>query len=173
MTGWGWAALIIGACGFGLGAIALVIARSSAARLAELEARLDERLREIELSVDKVGPLIADTRSALRKAESRVVRADDLVYAATAVATRADQASKVAYEVATSPVVRALAWGRGVRRGVAAIRGRSATTPTLQSGQRDQTPAITAGSSKVGPGSTNSAHTGSDALRSKRKRRRG
>jgi hypothetical protein len=76
----------------------------------------------LQARLDDVAPLLADTRSALRKAEDRNLRADDLVQAATSITTRADAASQLAYRVATSPVVRLAAWGRGVRRGVGALK---------------------------------------------------
>ncbi len=80
-----------------------------------------DQLVSVNERIDEFGPLLADTRSALRKAESRNLRADDLVSVATSVTTRADAASKLAYQVATNPLVRGLAWARGVRRGVGAL----------------------------------------------------
>jgi hypothetical protein len=87
---------------------------------------------QLRMRLDDVAPLLADTRSALRKAEDRNVKADDLVHAATALTERADAASQLAYRVATSPLVRVAAFGRGVRRGVIALRGndsQSSITP--------------------------------------------
>lgn len=91
-------------------------------RLAVTATRLAARVGDLEASLAEVGPLLADTRSALRKSDNRNLRADDLLQAATGVTTRADAASRLAYEVATNPLVRVLAWTRGVRRGLAALR---------------------------------------------------
>jgi hypothetical protein len=79
------------------------------------------RLDAAEERLAEFGPLMADTRSALRKAESRTMRADDLVSTATSLTNRADAASKFAYSVATNPVVRVLAYGRGLRRGISSL----------------------------------------------------
>jgi hypothetical protein len=110
-----------------------LVVRSQARRVSEAE----RRLFELEETIAEFGPLLADTRSALRKAESRNVRADDLVLAATSITTTADAASKFAYNVATNPVVRVLAWGRGVRRGAEALKTPVSTAqPRLGSGKR-------------------------------------
>lgn len=97
---------------------ALLGVRHLAAKL----ARLERRLAQLTATVSQLTPAIEDTRLALREVESRHLRADDLVQAATGLATRADAASQLAFSVATTPVVRALAIARGVRRGVGALR---------------------------------------------------
>ncbi len=111
----GWAVLALCA---GVLVIVVVWVR----RLAATVTRLAARVGDLEASFTEVGPLLADTRSALRKSENRNLRADDLLQAATGVTARADAASRLAYEVATNPLVRVLAWTRGVRRGLAALR---------------------------------------------------
>jgi hypothetical protein len=107
---------------------------------------LSDRTAALESRLEDFGPLLADTRSALRKAESRNVKADDLVSAATALTDRADAATKLAYNVATSPLVRVAAIGRGLRRGAAALKDRPASpqtpTPTLPVGRRPEQPAL-------------------------------
>jgi hypothetical protein len=103
---------------------------------------LTSRANEIEARLEDFGPLLADTRSALRKAESRNVKADDLVSAATALTDRADAATKLAYTVATTPLVRVAAFGRGLRRGAAALKDRPAPPPALPAGRRRDQPSL-------------------------------
>jgi hypothetical protein len=112
--------------------IALVAVRSLNRRVAVTE----RRVAELEETVEQFGPLLADTRSALRKAENRNLRADDLVSVATSVTNRADAASKLAYQVATNPLVRVMAWTRGVRRGVGALKTPPSSAPELLSSQK-------------------------------------
>jgi hypothetical protein len=102
-----------------------VVVRSLVGRLTVTQAQV----ADLELTIASFGPLLADTRSALRKAESRNVRADDLVHVATSITTTADAASKFAYNVATNPIVRVLAWSRGLRRGAAALKAPSNVPP--------------------------------------------
>jgi hypothetical protein len=111
----GW--VVIGVLGSVVIVLAVVVKLVS-----ERLAVTQRRVGELESTIVEFGPLLADTRSALRKAESRTVRADDLVHAATSITTTADAASKFAYSVATNPVVRIMAWGRGMRRGAEALR---------------------------------------------------
>ncbi len=111
----GW--VVIGVLGSVVIVLAVVVKLVS-----ERLAATQQRVGELESSIADFGPLLADTRSALRKAESRTVRADDLVHAAISITTTADAASKFAYNVATNPVVRIMAWGRGMRRGAEALR---------------------------------------------------
>jgi hypothetical protein len=94
---------------------------------------IQRRLDTAEERLAEFGPLMADTRSALRKAESRTMRADDLVSTATSLTNRADAASKFAYSVATNPVVRVLAFGRGLRRGISSLTTSKPTTNTIAS----------------------------------------
>jgi hypothetical protein len=100
----------------------------------------EQQISALHERVDEFGPLLADTRSALRKAENRNLRADDLVSAATSVTTRADAASKLAYQVATNPLVRLLAWGRGVRRGLGTFRTLNETSAQSRAQPRAQLP---------------------------------
>jgi hypothetical protein len=111
--------------------ISLLIALNAVRVLNHRAAVIEQRLTELEETVEQFGPLLADTRSALRKAENRNLRADDLVSAATSVTNRADAASKLAYQVATNPLVRVMAWTRGVRRGVGALKSPPPTAPRL------------------------------------------
>ncbi len=123
-------------------------------RLTLTARQLGGRVAALEASLAEVGPLLADTRSALRKAESRNLRADDLVQAATGVASRADAASKLAYEVATNPVVRGLAWARGMKRGLASLRTNPDVTQAQfasGSGKPVEQPQLPAGSMSPQP----------------------
>jgi hypothetical protein len=130
----GW--VVIGVLGSVL-ILLVVMVKSMSQRLTITQ----QRIGELESTIAEFGPLLADTRSALRKAESRTVRADDLVHAATSITTTADAASKFAYNVATNPVVRIMAWGRGMRRGAEALRTPSQLTskqnrPTINGSHR-------------------------------------
>ncbi len=80
---------------------------------------------EIEALRGQTVPLLADTRAALRRAEATNIRADDLITAATSLTTTADAAGRLAYGVATAPVVKAAAFTTGVGRGLAHLVGRA------------------------------------------------
>ncbi len=67
---------------------------------------------------DSFAPLLADTRSALRKAQNERLRADDLIKTATSVTGTVDSATKFAITMISSPFVRVLSFFSGVKRGV-------------------------------------------------------
>jgi uncharacterized protein YoxC len=70
-------------------------------------------------------PLIADTRSALRKAEGANRRADALIDVATSLTGTADQAARLATKVVSSPIVKLLAFFTGIGRGLRRLVGRA------------------------------------------------
>jgi uncharacterized protein YoxC len=91
-------------------------------RLAQSLAAVAAELRELQA---QALPLIADTRSALRKAEGANRRTDALLDVATSLTGTADQAAKLATKVVTSPVVKVLAFFTGIGRGVRRLFSRA------------------------------------------------
>ncbi len=167
----GWIAL-------GVLCVALVVMVLWVRRLSAKGNEVAARVTALEGALAEVGPLLADTRSALRKAENRNLRADDLVQAATGVASRADAASKFAYEVATNPVVRGLAWARGVRRGVESLRSAPEAPPIrlgsrdpVRGGNRDGWPQLPAGAGREEPSESGPTSNGAKSRGLRRMRR--
>ena len=80
----------------------------------------------------KTLPLLADTRSALRKADGANRKTDALLDVATSLTSTADSASRLAYKVVSNPLVKVLAFFTGTHR--AAKRLADATAP----GRRDR-----------------------------------
>ena len=70
-------------------------------------------------------PLITDTRSALRRVEGANRRADALIDAATSLTGTADQATRLAAKVVSSPIVKVLAFFTGIRRGLQRLLGKA------------------------------------------------
>ena len=68
-------------------------------------------------------PLLADTRSALRRAEGANRKADALIDAAASLTTTADNAARLATKVVSNPFVKVVAFFTGVGRGVRRLFG--------------------------------------------------
>jgi predicted PurR-regulated permease PerM len=88
------------------------------------QQRLDAEMSDLHDDVDSLmaqadsfAPLLADTRSALRKAQNERLRADDLINTATSLTGTVDSATKFAVTMISSPFVRALSFFSGVKRG--------------------------------------------------------
>ena len=72
-------------------------------------------------------PLLQETRSALKRSEGSVNKADALLDVATSLTTTADSATRLAYRVVTNPFVKILSWITGTK--AAASRLRMAVEP--------------------------------------------
>ena len=105
--------------------VTLVLLRRLARDLSSVAAGLADLSR-------KTLPLLADTRSALRKADGANRKTDALLDVATSLTSTADSASRLAYKVVSNPLVKVLAFFTGTRR--AAKRLADATAP----GRRDR-----------------------------------
>ena len=125
MTWWGW---VLGAAVLALLAMVVVLARMIrrlAQSVHELSARLDG-LRQQTL------PLLADTRSALRRAEGVNRRADALIDTATSITGTVDAATRLAYSVVSNPLVRVLSFFTGTRRAAKRLRGATQAPRQIQ-----------------------------------------
>lgn len=125
----GWILLGIGATLMAVALILIVRLLSSLRRLETEVEVLRNDLVELSQRADSFAPLLADTRSALRKAQNERLRADDLLQTATSLTGTADSAARLAVSIVSSPVVRVLSFFAGVKRGLSRLVGRSGTTP--------------------------------------------
>ena len=143
MTWWGW---VLGAAVLALLGIVVVLARMTrhlAQSVHELSAGLDG-LRQQTL------PLLADTRSALRRAEGVNRRADALIDTATSITGTVDAATRLAYSVVSNPLVRVLSFFTGTRRTAKRLRG--ATSPSGTLSRATQVPRQIQQARRVAPG---------------------
>lgn len=105
-------------------------------------------------------PLLADTRSALRKADGANRKTDALLDVATSLTGTADSASRLAYKVVSNPLVKVLAFFTGTRR--AAKRLADVTAPGGRTAKRiERGHALTTTAtreSKRGRGNSTDAH---------------
>ncbi len=131
MTWWGW-----------LLAATAVVLLAVVVALALVIRRLIGSVRELASGLDGLRqqtlPLLADTRSALRKSEGVNRRADQLIDTATSITGTVDAATRLAYSVVSNPLVRILSFFTGTRR--AAKRLRNATSPDGAISRRTQIP---------------------------------
>jgi predicted PurR-regulated permease PerM len=72
-------------------------------------------------------PLLQETRTALKRSEGSVNKADALLDVATSLTSTADSATRLAYRVVTNPFVKVLSWFTGTK--AAASRLRMAVEP--------------------------------------------
>ncbi len=70
------------------------------------------------------GPLMGELRDTVSAAGAEVGRVDDLLDSAEAISARVDGASRLGYLAFRAPVIKAMAFGRGVRRGGRRLAGR-------------------------------------------------
>lgn len=112
-----------------LGAAAAVVVLATvvvlARRVMSLERAVLETGADLARLREEAGPLLAETRAALRRAESANRRTDALLDTATSVTETVDAATKLAHRVVGSPVVKLMSWGTGARRAVRRLRGGS------------------------------------------------
>ncbi len=105
------------AVGMGVVVVALVVQvaslRRSVHKLSELLAEQAAELAELR---KQTVPLLADTRSALRKADRENRKADALLDVAASLTGTADAASRLAYRAVTNPIVKVAAFASGTKR---------------------------------------------------------
>jgi hypothetical protein len=98
--------------------VAIAVATSALLRtLRELRATL-------EVVRGEVVPLVGELRDTVSAAGGQVDRVDDLLDTAEAISATVEGASRVGYLAFRAPLIRAVALGRGVRRGAGRLVGR-------------------------------------------------
>jgi biopolymer transport protein ExbB/TolQ len=122
----------------------LVLRLSSLVRRLEASQRgLEDDVRSLADRADSFAPLLADTRSALRKAQNERLRADDLIQTATSLTGTVDSATKFAVSMVSSPLVRALSFFSGFRRGVRRLARTDEPSQDTRVFERPTTRAVT------------------------------
>ncbi len=85
----------------------------------------DARETLAALRVEAV-PLLGELRDTVVRAEAEVDRVDGLLDAAESISATVDSASRLGYLAFRAPVIRVVAFGRGVGRGARRLTGRAA-----------------------------------------------
>jgi hypothetical protein len=96
-----------------------VLVQSLLRALAEARATL-ERVRIEAL------PLMGEMRDTVERAGAEVDRVDDLLDTAESISATVESASRLGYLAFRAPIIRVVAFGRGVGRGTRALAGRPA-----------------------------------------------
>lgn len=108
--------------------LAVVVAILAGAVVSVLVSLL-RALRELRRSVDALRaetlPLVDDLRDAVESTVGHVDRVDRLITAAEGIEAHVDSASRLVYSTISSPVVKTMAFGAGVRRAGQRLRGRA------------------------------------------------
>ncbi len=98
------------------------------AAMAVAVASLLRSLRELRATLDRLQadtvPLMGELRDTVSAAGAEVERVDGLLDSAEAISARVDGASRLGYLAFRAPVIRAMAFGRGVGRGWRRLAGR-------------------------------------------------
>jgi len=89
-----------------------------------LRALREARAALAELRAEAV-PLLGELHHTVVRAGAEVDRVDDLLDTAEAISATVDSASRLGYLAFRAPVIRAVAFGRGVGRGARRLTGRS------------------------------------------------
>ena len=88
-------------------------------------------LRELRAAVEvlqrETPPLIEELRDAVREAGEEVERVDQLLNAAESISATVDSASRLGYLAFRAPLIRFMAFVKGVGRFLRRLAGRSAT----------------------------------------------
>lgn len=127
MTGAGWGVLVV--------VLALAVMTTAlAAKVRSLSNRLDATTAALDELRRQTLPLLADTRSALRKADGASRKTDALIDVATSLTNTADSASRLAYKLVSNPLVKVIAFFTGTGR--AAKRLAEITAPSSRTSRR-------------------------------------
>jgi hypothetical protein len=98
--------------------------------LAVLVQSLLRTLGEARATLERVRieamPLMGEMRDTVERAGIEVDRVDDLLETAESISATVESASRLGYLAFRAPVIRVVAFGRGVGRGTRALTGRSA-----------------------------------------------
>jgi hypothetical protein len=85
-------------------------------------------VRELRVMVERVEhealPLVGELRSTVRRAGAEVDRVDDLLDTASAIQHTVDNASRLTYVALSNPLIKVIAFFRGLARGVGRAFGR-------------------------------------------------
>jgi hypothetical protein len=104
--------------------VVLVVAAQSLLRTSrELRAALDD-LR------DEALPLVAELRGTVAEAGAEVERVDELIGTAEAISARVDAASRLGYLAFRAPLIKVMAFLRGIVRFLGRLAGRRSARPT-------------------------------------------
>ncbi len=104
-------------------AMVAVVAVMAVAVTALLRSLRDLRATLERLQADAV-PLMGQLRETVSAAGAEVDRVDDLLESAEAISARVDGASRLGYLAFRAPVIRVMAFGRGIGRGWRRLAGR-------------------------------------------------
>ena len=107
--------------------VVVLVAVAAIVVLALATASLVRTLRDLRGTVDELRaqalPLIADLRATVVDAGAEVERVDALLDAAEAISARVDSASRLGYLAFRAPLIRFVAFWRGVGRGLGRLVG--------------------------------------------------
>ncbi|MFN8037909.1 MAG: DUF948 domain-containing protein [Acidimicrobiales bacterium] len=107
--------------------VVVLVAVAAIVVLALATASLVRTLRELRGTVDELRaqalPLLTDLRATVVDAGAEVERVDALLDAAEAISARVDSASRLGYLAFRAPLIRFVAFWRGVGRGLGRLVG--------------------------------------------------
>ena len=107
--------------------VVVLVAVAAIVVLALATASLVRTLRELRGTVDELRaqalPLLTDLRATVVDAGAEVARVDALLDAAEAISARVDSASRLGYLAFRAPLIRFVAFWRGVGRGLGRLVG--------------------------------------------------
>lgn len=116
------AAVLVTVVGFATFVVLVVTVQSLLRTTRELRATLDEvRARAV--------PMIEELAGTVRAAGAEVERVDDLLEAAEAISARVEGASRLGYLAFRAPLVKLLAFARGIGRFLRRLSGRRVAAP--------------------------------------------
>jgi hypothetical protein len=99
-------------------------------------------LRAVRASVERFEqeavPLVAQLRDTVRQAGAEVDRVDELLDAASSIQHTVDHASRLTYLAFSSPLIKVVAFFRGLGRGVARAFGRGGRRRRRVQARREQ-----------------------------------
>ena len=108
--------------------IVTVVMVATVAVMAVAVASLLRSLRELRATLERLSsdavPLMGELRDTVSAAGAEVGRVDDLLESAEAISARVDGASRLGYLAFRAPVIRTMAFGRGLGRGWRRLVGR-------------------------------------------------
>ena len=107
-------------------ALVVLLAAGAGATIAVLVS-LRRALVELRVSLEALQrdtlPLVEELRDAVTTTTGHVERVDRLITAAESVEAHVDAASRLAYRTISSPVVKTVAFGSGVKKATQRLRG--------------------------------------------------
>ncbi len=119
-----------------LAVLLAVGAGATIAMLVSLRSTLVELRTSLrELQQDAL-PAVDELRDAVTTTTAHVERVDRLITAAESVEAHVDAASRIAYRTISSPVVKTVAFGSGVKKATQRLRGRQQPPKEIASSSR-------------------------------------